>query len=54
MPEYTVEITEYLSRIIRIDAADSVEAERKVRSLYRNQEIILGPKDHIGTEIETL
>jgi len=54
MPEYTVEITEYLSRIIRIDAADSVEAERKVRSLYRNEDIVLDSEDHIGTEIETL
>jgi hypothetical protein len=54
MPEYTVEIREYLSRIIQIDAADSIEAERKVRSLYRNQEIILGSEDHIGAEIETL
>ena len=54
MPEYIVEVREYLSRIIRVDAADSVEAERKVRSLYRNEDVVLGPEDYVDTEIETL
>mgnify|MGYP000855217543 CR=1 FL=1 len=54
MPEYAVEIREYLSRTIRIDAEDSVDAERKARSLYRNEDVVLGPEDYVDTEIETL
>jgi Tfp pilus assembly protein PilF len=54
MPEYAVEIREYLSRTIRIDAANPVDAERKARSLYKNEDVVLGPEDYLDTEIETL
>lgn len=50
MKEYHVEVTETLSRIVRIDASSPQEAIEKVREMYRKEEIVLGADDLVGAE----
>lgn len=45
---YTVEITETLSRHVEIEATSEAEALAKANNLYRNEEIVLSPEDHVG------
>lgn len=52
MQTFEVEIQEFLSRIIKIEANSSEEAISKVKEMYRKEEIVLGSEDYVTTEIE--
>ena len=52
MEKFKVEIQEFLSRIIEVEAETKDEAISKVRELYRNEEIVLDSNDYVSTEIE--
>lgn len=54
MAKYKVEITEYLQRIIEVDAKDKNEAYSKVKHMYDNEEIILSADDLTDKEIRLL
>ena len=51
MKEYKIEVTETLSRTIHIEAASRDEAVKKVKDMYRNEEIVLDADDFIGVDI---
>lgn len=51
MEKFKVEIQEFLSRIVEVEANSSDEAIFKVRELYRNEEIVLDYSDYVTTEI---
>lgn len=52
METFKIEIQEFLSRIIEVEAESSDEAISKVREMYRNEEIVLDSNDYVTTEIE--
>lgn len=52
MEIFKIEIQEFLSRIIEVEAETKDEAISKIRQLYRNDEIILDNDDYVATEIE--
>lgn len=52
MATFKIEIQEFLSRIIEIEAETKDEAVSKVRELYRKEEIVLDSNDYVSTEIE--
>ena len=52
MNNYKIEIQEYLTRVIEIEAPSSEEAIDKAREMYRAEEIVLDSGDYVGTEIE--
>ena len=45
MNEYEIEIEEILQRTIKVEAENGEEAIRKVKEMYRNEEIILDAED---------
>ncbi|MBE7410455.1 MAG: DpnD/PcfM family protein [Leptospiraceae bacterium] len=53
METFKIEIQEFLSRIIEVEAETKDEAITKVRQLYRNEEIVLDSDDYVSTEIGT-
>lgn len=52
MKDYKVEITEYLQRIIDVEAESSEEAVDKVEEEYDKCKIVLGAEDFVYKEIE--
>jgi hypothetical protein len=52
METFKIEVQEFLSRIIEIEAKSAEEAISKVREMYRNEEIVLDSDDYVTTEIE--
>lgn len=52
METFKIEVQEFLSRIIEIEAKSADEAISKVREMYRNEEIVLDSDDYVTTEIE--
>ena len=52
METFKIEIQEFLSKIIEVDAADKEEAILKVKEMYQKEEIILDSEDYVLTEIE--
>jgi len=52
--KYPVEITETLSRIIRMEAATSDEAIDKVKTLYRKGMVVLDSGDYVDTDFKVL
>ncbi|HRO08498.1 MAG TPA: DpnD/PcfM family protein [Saprospiraceae bacterium] len=50
--KYKIEIQEFLSRIIEIEAENIDEAVSKAKKMYRNEEIVLDSEDYVTTEIE--
>ncbi len=52
METFKIEIQEFLSKIIEIEAKNIDEAVSKVREMYRSQEIVLDSEDYVTTEIE--
>lgn len=52
--QYKIEITEYLQRIIIVDANDEYEALDMVNSSYDNCDIILDDSDFILKEINVV
>ncbi len=51
MNNYKIEIQEYLTRVIEIEAPSSEEAIDKVREMYRAEEIVLDGDDYVDTQI---
>jgi translation initiation factor IF-1 len=52
METFKIEIQEFLSRIIEIEANSNEEAIAKIKEMYRKEEIVLGSEDYVTTEIE--
>ena len=52
MKEYHVEVTETLSRVVKVEASSAQEAMQRVREMYRREEIVLGDTDFVGTEFK--
>lgn len=52
METFKVEIQEFLSRIIEIEAENIDEAVSKAKQMYQNEEIVLDSEDYVTTEIE--
>lgn len=50
MKKYKFEITEILQKQIEIEATSYDEAYQKVKSQYKNEDIILDASDYIDTE----
>lgn len=50
--EYTVTITEELSRAITVKAKNPAEAERIVRQKYREAEIVLDTNDFVSVDFK--
>ena len=48
------EITETLQRTIEVEAENEEDALRKVKELYRNEEIVLDSSDFVGVEIKKI
>jgi hypothetical protein len=51
METFKIEIQEFLSKIIEIEAKNIEEAVTKVKNLYQNEEIVLDFQDYVTTEI---
>jgi len=51
MKKYSIEVVEVLSRTIEVEAIDTSDALRKVRTMYRNCDIVLDDSDYKQTEI---
>ena len=51
---FNVEITEILSRVIKVNANDEQSALLIVQALYQNEEVVLGSEDYRNTEFEVL
>ncbi len=47
MGTFKIEIQEFLSKIVEIDAENINNAISKVKELYRNEEIILDSDDYV-------
>jgi hypothetical protein len=52
METFKIEIQEFLSRIIEIEAENIDEAISTVKQMYQNEEIVLDSGDFVSTEIE--
>lgn len=52
METFKIEIQEFLSKIIEIEAENIDDAIIKVKEMYRKEEIILDCDDYVTTEIE--
>ena len=52
METFKIEVQEFLSRIIEVEANSSDEAISKVQEMYRNEEIVLDSEDFVSTEID--
>ena len=53
MGEFEVEITEILSKKIKLKAKDQHEACRIARAAYENSEIVLGAEDFVCVDFKT-
>ncbi|MCC6516677.1 MAG: DpnD/PcfM family protein [Chitinophagales bacterium] len=52
METFKIEIQEFLSRIVEIEAENIDDAVLKVKEMYRQEEIVLSENNYITTEIE--
>lgn len=52
METFKIEVQEFLSKIVEIDAENINNAISKVKELYRNEEIVLDSDDYVTTEID--
>lgn len=52
METFKIEIQEFLSRIIEVEAENIDEAVSKAKEMYQNEEIVLDNEDYVTTEIE--
>ena len=50
--KYRVKITEYLSRIVEVEADDEVDARLLAEEMYCGQEIVLDSEDFDDVEFE--
>lgn len=51
METFKIEVQEFLSRIVEIEAKNIDEAISKVTEMYQNEEIVLDYEDFVTTEI---
>lgn len=51
METFKIEIQEFLSQIIEVEASNVEEAISKVKEMYRKEEIVLDYSDYLFTEI---
>ena len=51
MKKFCIEVKEVLSRIVKVEAANKVEATEQVRQMYRECQIVLDASDYERTEI---
>lgn len=54
MPEFQIEISETLSRIVSVDAKDIDEAIQKVREQYCQSDIVLDSEDFISVDFNEI
>ena len=54
MPEFQIEISETLSRIVSVEAKDTDEAIQKVREQYRQSDIVLDSEDFISVDFNEI
>ncbi len=52
METFKIEVQEFLSRIVEVEAENIDEAVSKVKELHRKEEIVLTDNDYVTTEIE--
>ncbi len=52
METFKIEVQEFLSRIIEIEAKNIDEAISKVKDMYQNEEIVLDSEDFVSSEID--
>lgn len=52
METFKIEIQEFLSEIVEVEASNVEEAVSKVKEMYRNEEIVLTDNNYVTTEIE--
>lgn len=52
METFKIEVQEFLSRIIEIEAKNIDEAISKVKDMYQNEEIVLDSEDFVTSKIE--
>jgi hypothetical protein len=50
--KYQVKITEYLSKIVEVEADDEIDARLLVEEMYCGEEIVLDANDFDGFECE--
>ena len=49
--EYSISIEELLRKVVKVTAHSEDEVLRKVRELYKNEDIVLDNEDHVNTDI---
>ena len=49
---FKTEITETLQRTIEVEVENEGDALRKVKEMYKNEEIVLDSSDFVGVEFE--
>ena len=54
MPEFQIEISETLSRIVSVKANDINEAIQKVREQYQQSDIVLDSEDFITVDFNEI
>ena len=54
MSMFKTEITETLQRTIEVEAENEGDALRKVKDMYKNEEIVLDSSDFVGVEIKKI
>ena len=52
MKTFEFEIQELLSRIVEVEAKNEDEAYRKIKEMYKKEEIVLDSSDFVETEIK--
>lgn len=52
--EYSVEVRETLSRIVKVNAINEQEAEKFVQDMYQTSAIVLDANDNVETVFEVL
>ena len=50
MKKYSIEVLEVLSRVVKVEAADEMEAIERVSQMYRKCDIVLDDSDYKETE----
>ena len=52
--EYSIEISETLSRIVDVMADNKAEALAKAEKMHENEEVVLGSEDFFETEFKVV
>lgn len=52
MEKYDIEITEYLSRVVSVEAKNKKDAVSIVKNQYKNSQIVLKETDYIDADID--